>query len=97
MTGQLILATVLIVAAGWTLPGPVSRRLPLPQGAVAILCTVLLFAAALAIMALMDTYGYPLRFTDPTQEGAFLFSAVSLCIPGCVAVMTRLAMMKGKP
>lgn len=97
MTLQLVLATALILAAGWVLPRPFLRYVPLPHGAVTILCTMLLFGAGVVIMLAMDTYGLPLRFTDPSQEGAFLFSAVSLTIPGCVALMTRLAMLKGTP
>ncbi|MEM7630433.1 MAG: hypothetical protein AAF227_00225 [Pseudomonadota bacterium] len=95
MTLQLIIATVLILAAGWTLPHPVMRATGLPSGAAAILATVLLFAISAGLMWLMDAYGYPLRFSDPTQEGAFLFSAVALCIPGCVALAARTAMLKG--
>ncbi|WP_299685500.1 hypothetical protein [uncultured Tateyamaria sp.] len=96
MTLHLIVATVLILAAGWALPGPIARATGLPSGAVAILCTVLLFGVGVVLMWLMDAYGHPLRFTDPTEEGAFLFSAVALCIPGCVALATRTAMLKGK-
>lgn len=95
MTAQLILATLLILATGWALPRPIMRVTRVPSGAAAILCTLLLFAASLGIMWAMDTYGDPLRFTDPTQEGAFLFSAVALCIPGCVALAARTAMLKG--
>ena len=95
MTLQLIIATALILAAGWTLPHPVMRATGLPSGAAAILATVLLFAISAGLMWLMDAYGYPLRFTDPTQEGAFLFSAGALCIPGCVALAARTAMLKG--
>ncbi|WP_415922173.1 hypothetical protein [Tateyamaria sp. SN6-1] len=95
MTVQLIIATALILAAGWMLPGPVLRATGLPPGAVSILCTVLLFAAGLGILWLMDAYGYRLRFTDPAEDGAFLFSAVALCIPGCVALAVRVALLKG--
>ena len=94
MTLQLIIATLLILAAGWVLPRPVMRMTGLPSGAAAILCTIVLFGVGLGIMWLMDAYGYPLRFTDPTQDGAFLFSAVALCIPGCVALAARTAMLK---
>ena len=96
MTAQLILATVLILAAGWLLPKPVMRVTGLPTGAAAVVGTMLLFAASLGIMWLMDVYGYPLRFADPTEEGAFLFSAVALCIPGCVALAARTAMIGGQ-
>ena len=95
MTVQLVIATALILAAGWMLPRPVTQATGLPSGAVAIVCTVLLFGVSAGIMWLMDAYGYPLRFTDPTEEGAFLFSAVALCIPGCVALATRTALLKG--
>ena len=95
MNAQLITATALILAAGWLLPGPALRATGLPSDAVAILCTVLLFGAGLGIMWMMDAYGYPVRFTDPTAEGAFVFSAVALCVPGCVALAVRTAMLKG--
>ena len=95
MNAQLITATALILAAGWLLTCTALRATGLQSVAVSILFTVLLFGAGLRIMWMMDAYGYPVRFTDPTAEGAFVFSAVALCVPGCVALAVRTAMLKG--
>ena len=95
MNAHVMPAAALSLAAGWLWRGPVLRAAGLPSGEVAILCTVLLFGAGLGIMWMMDAYGYPVRFTDPTAEGAFVFSAVALCVPGCVALAVRTAMLKG--
>ena len=95
MNAQLITATALLLAAGWLLTCTALRATGLQSVAVSILFTVLLFGAGLRIMWMMDAYGYPVRFTDPTAEGAFVFSAVALCVPGCVALAVRTAMLKG--
>ncbi|WP_299618405.1 hypothetical protein [uncultured Tateyamaria sp.] len=95
MLTQVTLLTLLVCVAGWMLPKLVMRLIPMPAGAVAILCTMLLFGAATLLMLLMDATGAPMRFADPTQEGAFLFSTVALAIPGCIVLAARIAMLKG--
>lgn len=95
MLTQVTLLTLLVCVVGWMLPKHVMRFFPLPMGAIGILCTVLLFGAATLLMVLMDGTGAPIRFADPGQEGAFLFSTVALAVPGCIVLAARIAMLSG--
>ena len=94
MYAQLILATCLIVGAAWLLPQWIARQVVMSKSTLSMICVGLLFGASLGIMWAMDASGVPMRFVNPEEEGAFLFSAVALCIPGAVMLATRVAQMK---
>lgn len=95
MLTQLVLATGAIVVLAWFLPVWITRAVNLPAGALGIIATMALIGAAALVMAVMDLYGFPLRFADPGQEGAFLFSTVALAIPGWVVMTARIAKLTG--
>ena len=95
MTGHLAVAIVLVGGVAWILPGLLMQRVGVSATVAGGIGAALLFLASASTLWVMDLYGEPLRFADPAQEGAFVFSAATLCVLVCPLLAVRIAKLKG--